>query len=164
MGVGTFNLMISHMPSKVLKLLEFIGFSGNRQIGFHELESATGMTDGLRSPLAVLISMTYHCYVEHYFGLGEGDLDYVKDLLDRTLQLYPNVSWFFQLIQFLNNGDFFWLMANQSAFFLLFAGRVAQLRCELDEALGHFERCVAIQDQWKQIHNVCYWESMFCHA
>lgn len=76
----------------MLKLLEFIGFSGNRATGFTELEAATAMTDGLRSPLAVLISMTYHCYVEHYFGLGEGDIDYVKDLLDRTLELYPNVS------------------------------------------------------------------------
>lgn len=93
MGVGTFNLMISHMPSKVLKLLEFIGFSGNRATGFTELEAASELTEGLRSPLAVLISMTYHCYVEHYFGLGEGDLNYSKELLDRTLDKYPNVSW-----------------------------------------------------------------------
>lgn len=91
MGVGTFNLMISHMPSKVLKLLEFIGFSGNRATGFTELEAATAQQEGLRSPLAVLISMTYHCYVEHYFGLGEGDLDYAKALLEKTLEKYPTV-------------------------------------------------------------------------
>lgn len=30
MGVGTFNLMISLLPARVIKLLEFIGFSGNK--------------------------------------------------------------------------------------------------------------------------------------
>ena len=93
MGIGTFNIMISHMPSKILKILEVFGFSGNRTIGFAELELATLMTDGLRSPLALLISMTYHCYVEHYFGVGEGDIGYVSSLLDKTLEKFPNVSF-----------------------------------------------------------------------
>lgn len=92
MGIGTFNIMISHMPSKILKILEVFGFSGNRTIGFAELELATLMTDGLRSPLALLISMTYHCYVEHYFGVGEGDIGYVSSLLEKTLEKHPNVS------------------------------------------------------------------------
>lgn len=30
MGVGTFNLMISLLPARVIRLLEFIGFSGNK--------------------------------------------------------------------------------------------------------------------------------------
>jgi len=30
MGVGTFNLMISMLPARVMRLLEFIGFGGNR--------------------------------------------------------------------------------------------------------------------------------------
>lgn len=30
MGMGTFNLMISMLPGRVIKLLEFIGFSGNK--------------------------------------------------------------------------------------------------------------------------------------
>lgn len=30
MGIGTFNLMISLLPAKVIKLLEFLGFSGNK--------------------------------------------------------------------------------------------------------------------------------------
>ena len=30
MGVGSFNLMISLLPARVMKLLEFIGFGGNR--------------------------------------------------------------------------------------------------------------------------------------
>ena len=60
--------MISHMPTKVIKMLEFVGFSGNRETGFIELDKATELTEGLRCPLAVLIMMVYHCYVEHIFG------------------------------------------------------------------------------------------------
>ncbi|XP_043237594.1 tetratricopeptide repeat protein 39B-like isoform X7 [Amphibalanus amphitrite] len=30
LGVGTFNLMISQLPAKILKLLEFVGFTGNK--------------------------------------------------------------------------------------------------------------------------------------
>ena len=30
MGVGAFNLMVSLLPARIMKLLEFIGFSGNR--------------------------------------------------------------------------------------------------------------------------------------
>lgn len=30
MGLGTFNLMISLLPARIIKLLEFIGFSGNK--------------------------------------------------------------------------------------------------------------------------------------
>ena len=30
MGVGAFNLLISLLPARVMKVLEFIGFAGNR--------------------------------------------------------------------------------------------------------------------------------------
>lgn len=91
MGIGTFNLMISHMPGKVLRLLEFVGFSGNRSTGFRELEHAVEMSDGLRSPLAKLIMLSYYCYVEHLFGLGNEDLSYASDLLSNVMKTYPNV-------------------------------------------------------------------------
>lgn len=34
MGVGTFNLMVSLLPGRVIRLLEFIGFSGNKVKSF----------------------------------------------------------------------------------------------------------------------------------
>lgn len=141
MGVGTFNLMISHMPSKVLKLLEFVGFSGDRALGFAELEQSTQLVDGLRHPLAVLIMLCYQCYIEHIFGLGQGDLDCVEALLHSSSRLYPN-----------------------SAFFLLFWGRFEQLKGNIDQAILNYNKCIEIQDEWKQFHNICYWELLWCHS
>lgn len=43
MGIGTFNLMISMLPSRVIKLLEFIGFSGNKVSNLMQLKYVTGL-------------------------------------------------------------------------------------------------------------------------
>ena len=37
LGVGTFNLLISLLPARVMRLLEFIGFSGSRVSAFFRL-------------------------------------------------------------------------------------------------------------------------------
>lgn len=60
--------MMSHLPSKVLKLLEFVGFSGNREQGLQELMSSASLENGVRRPLAVLVMLAYQCYIEHIFG------------------------------------------------------------------------------------------------
>lgn len=57
------------MPTKVIRMLEFVGFSGNRETGFSELEQATQLQEGLRCPLAVLIMLCYQTYIEHLFGM-----------------------------------------------------------------------------------------------
>ena len=36
MGVGCFNLMISLLPARVMKLLEWIGFGGNK-VGIYQI-------------------------------------------------------------------------------------------------------------------------------
>lgn len=48
MGVGTFNLMISLLPGRVIKLLEFIGFSGNKVSGAALLNQISNFCCALR--------------------------------------------------------------------------------------------------------------------
>ncbi|KTG47149.1 hypothetical protein cypCar_00020608 [Cyprinus carpio] len=43
LGIGSFNLMLSSLPARILRLLEFIGFSGNREFG---LSQAAGTAAG----------------------------------------------------------------------------------------------------------------------
>uniref|UniRef100_A0A8C2AKR8 Tetratricopeptide repeat protein 39B n=1 Tax=Cyprinus carpio TaxID=7962 RepID=A0A8C2AKR8_CYPCA len=88
LGIGSFNLMLSLLPARILRLLEFIGFSGNREFGLSQLQEGAG-SHSLRSILC---------------KTG-----------DRT-------------------------------------------------ALVKFQECISAQQQWRQIHHLCYWELMWCHS
>uniref|UniRef100_A0A1I8JL98 VPS9 domain-containing protein n=4 Tax=Macrostomum lignano TaxID=282301 RepID=A0A1I8JL98_9PLAT len=60
MGIGAFSLLVSMLPATVLRLLQFIGFSGDRQFGLEQLEAAAAVTDSLRAPLAQLLLASYY--------------------------------------------------------------------------------------------------------
>ncbi|KAH9517525.1 Tetratricopeptide repeat protein 39B, variant 3 [Dermatophagoides farinae] len=97
--------------------------------------------NGLRRPLAVLIMLAYQCYVEHIFGLGDGDMQCVDTCLDYGLSEHPD-----------------------GAFFLLFLGRKKQLTGQINEAIEALKRCISVQNEWKQFHNICHWELLWCYA
>jgi hypothetical protein len=83
--------MISNLPQRVIRYLEFAGFSGDREFGLNELEkSAT--SNGLRALFSALLILGYHTFVTHIFGNADGDLDKCHMLVERYLRLYPNVS------------------------------------------------------------------------
>ncbi|KAF6024743.1 hypothetical protein EB796_016951 [Bugula neritina] len=68
MGIGAFNLMISQLPARVLKLLEFVGFSGNRSLGLSELRIGADKIHSLRGPLCSLILLGYNTMVTYILG------------------------------------------------------------------------------------------------
>ncbi|GIX85644.1 tetratricopeptide repeat protein 39A [Caerostris extrusa] len=116
MGVGTFNLMLSQLPSRVLKLLEFIGFSGNRQLGLKELDAGFAMKESLRSPLCALILVTFHTLVTYIFGCGDGDIDASEIIVNDMLVRYP-----------------------EAALFIFLSGRIKQLRGQIDDAISTYQ-------------------------
>lgn len=86
MGNGTFNLMISLLPARVIKLLEFIGFSGNKQMGLQDLMTGAKMT-GLRQVLCVLTLLGYHLIVCYVLSHQEGDLELCNEMLEQQLSV-----------------------------------------------------------------------------
>lgn len=60
--------MISQLPTRILKLLEFIGFSGNKQLGLQELEIGCRQWDTLRGPLCSIVLITYHTFILFILG------------------------------------------------------------------------------------------------
>ncbi|GLD62272.1 tetratricopeptide repeat protein 39A isoform X1 [Lates japonicus] len=70
---------------------------------------------------------------------GEGDVEDAEKLLQPYLKKYPKGS-----------------------IFLFFAGRIEEIKGNLDAAIKRFEECCEAQQQWKQFHHMCYWELMWC--
>ncbi|KAI1305305.1 Tetratricopeptide repeat protein 39B [Halotydeus destructor] len=89
LAVGGFELMISYLPSKFIKLLEFAGFSGNRAQGLRELDVSLQLTDTVRWPVTVIIFVMYNIFLEMVFGLGETDVRSLESLVRKTSLRYP---------------------------------------------------------------------------
>lgn len=141
MGHGIFNLLMSYLPRRILRLLEYVGFSGNRTIGVDELDISINLNDGLRSVFSNLVILTYHTYIENLFGLGQYDLSKVDQLLKELAKDFPN-----------------------SAFYYLFKGRYNQMNGNLKDSLDSYQLCINAQDDWKQFHSICHWEMIWCYC
>uniref|UniRef100_A0AAY5F4E9 Tetratricopeptide repeat protein 39B n=1 Tax=Electrophorus electricus TaxID=8005 RepID=A0AAY5F4E9_ELEEL len=123
-GIGSFNLMLSLLPARILRLLEFIGFSGNREFGLAQLrDGAVGHS--LRAILCVLTLLLYHTYVCLILGN---------------------------------------LLTTPGSIILFYSARIAVLRGHFEKAQLKFQDCILSQQQWKQVHHLCYWELMWCHS
>uniref|UniRef100_A0A7N8YMW9 Tetratricopeptide repeat protein 39B n=1 Tax=Mastacembelus armatus TaxID=205130 RepID=A0A7N8YMW9_9TELE len=101
LGIGSFNLMLSLLPQRILRLLEFIGFSGNR-VSLASLEFS---------------------------------------LLEPYQHKYPKGS-----------------------IILFYSARISTLRGNFEKARARYEECISSQQEWKQIHHLCYWELMWTHS
>ncbi|XP_028998801.1 tetratricopeptide repeat protein 39B [Betta splendens] len=140
LGLGSFNLMLSLLPQRILRLLEFIGFSGNRGFGLAQLREGAS-THSLRSILCALTLLFYHTYVSLILGTGEGNLVEAEALLEPYQQKYPKGS-----------------------IILFYSARIATLRGSFEKARARYEECIDSQQEWKQIHHLCYWELMWTHS
>lgn len=141
MGIGTFNLMISLLPSRVIKLLEFMGFSGNKQLGLKDLEEGYDMKNGLRQVLCVMTLLSYHLIVLYVLSHQEGDLNACEDILKTQLSKYPNGVWF-----------------------LFFKGRLEFMKGNLDESVDWYTRSWKSQNIWPQFHHMCFWELLWVNC
>ncbi|XP_036407089.1 tetratricopeptide repeat protein 39B isoform X2 [Megalops cyprinoides] len=140
LGIGSFNLMLSLLPGRILRLLEFIGFSGNREFGLSQLREGAA-SHSLRAILSALTLLLYHTYVTLILGTGEGNLVEAEALLEPYLVKFPKGS-----------------------IILFYAARIAVLKGNFEKAQVKFQECIAAQQEWKQIHHLCYWELMWSHS
>ncbi|XP_063929008.1 tetratricopeptide repeat protein 39B-like isoform X2 [Zophobas morio] len=140
MGIGTFNLMISMLPSRVIKLLEFIGFSGNKQLGLHDLIEGY-KTDGLRQILCLMTLLGYNLIVLYVLSHQEGDIQLSEEILEKQLKKHPEGVWF-----------------------LFFKGRLEFMKGNLDTSIEWYKKSWKSQSLWPQFHHVCFWELLWVHC
>ncbi|XP_052571074.1 tetratricopeptide repeat protein 39B isoform X1 [Peromyscus californicus insignis] len=139
LGTGAFNLMLSLLPARIIRLLEFIGFSGNRDLGLLQLrEGASGTS--MRSPLCCLTILAFHTYISLILGTGEVNVVEAESLLAPFLQQFPNGS-----------------------LILFYHARIELLKGNAEKAQETFRKCISVQEEWKQFHHLCYWELMWIY-
>lgn len=141
LGAGSFNLMISLLPQRVLKLLEFIGFSGSRSVGLSELEKGYELETSIRRVLCAIVLLGYHLIVVYVLSNGEGNLVQANAILEEQLKLKPNGVWF-----------------------LFFKGRYELVQAHVDDAIVWYEKSWHSQNSFPQFHHLCFWELMWAHS
>uniref|UniRef100_A0A0K0EPD9 TPR_REGION domain-containing protein n=1 Tax=Strongyloides stercoralis TaxID=6248 RepID=A0A0K0EPD9_STRER len=140
-GIGMFNLIISIMPPKIYKLLEFCGFNGNKTFGMKELLKASEMTQTLRQPLVCIYLLSWHLIGTFILENGNVDMMLCEKLLKPLLHDYPD-----------------------GAIVLFLKGRYYLICGDIDNAIHFYNRSIKVQNTYKQFHHICYWELLFAFA
>uniref|UniRef100_A0A668AR59 Zgc:158403 n=1 Tax=Myripristis murdjan TaxID=586833 RepID=A0A668AR59_9TELE len=96
-GIGAFNLTLSLFPARILKILEFAGFSGDKEYGLSQLhDGATVMN--LRSMLCGLLLLCYYTFLTFILGTPlhpiflffAGRTEEIKGNIDEAVKLFED--------------------------------------------------------------------------
>ncbi|KAI8089817.1 uncharacterized protein BX664DRAFT_333982 [Halteromyces radiatus] len=144
LGIGTFNIILSLLPTSVIKVVEFIGFSVDRAHGLQVLISAGGWDDmeenkkpmnGLRRQLCDLVFTNYNVILANLVPLSHVNLPLAHHILACNLDRYPS-----------------------GVFFLYIDGRRLARQGNLDQAKQQYQKAIDTQKDWKQLQHMCYWD------
>uniref|UniRef100_A0A8B9HYK7 Tetratricopeptide repeat protein 39B n=1 Tax=Astyanax mexicanus TaxID=7994 RepID=A0A8B9HYK7_ASTMX len=80
--------MLSLFPARILRLLEFVGFSGNREVGLSHLRHGAA-TNSLRSILSAFTLLMFNIYITVILGTGECNLAEAEALLKPYTLKFP---------------------------------------------------------------------------
>ncbi|KAI1288314.1 Tetratricopeptide repeat protein 39B [Halotydeus destructor] len=139
-GNGMTNLGFSYLPSRVLKVIEMVGYSGDRELALKLIKQSAENRTTLRFPLISSIICAYNLYIEH-MGLGEGDVELAESILDELREKFPS-----------------------SAFLVIYYAKLRQLRGQTQDAIEYYEKTIEWNKSWKQLHVFCYWELSWSYA
>ncbi|ESO96618.1 hypothetical protein LOTGIDRAFT_143837 [Lottia gigantea] len=143
-GYGTFQLCISIMPPKILKLIEFLGFEGDREAGLNALDF-TSHSEDMKAPLATLGLLWYHTVLRPFFavdganGYSAGTSD-AEAIIASKEKDFPN-----------------------SSLFLFFRGRIHRLRVETDASITMYRRAFDEAKGQREIELMCLYEISWCN-
>ncbi|BGP12355.1 hypothetical protein JCM10213v2_000271 [Rhodosporidiobolus nylandii] len=147
LGSGMISLILSMLPSSVLKLSSVFGITGDRDSGLALLMKPGGWRagvaepamppeqEGLRRGVCDMVLLMYHLVIASYIPTGGVDLETASHILHYNLDRYPD-----------------------GIFFLYYAGRLYASQTLLAEAIDFYHRAVEAQSEFKQLAYICYWD------
>jgi tetratricopeptide (TPR) repeat protein len=170
LGMGGFNLMLSILPEKLLRIFEVIGFSGHRDFGMQCLTLGAHWTMDTKSPnikglkkkealdffsdsipvevipgtrrfMCDIMLTMYHVLLSTMIQLPGCNIPKAAEMIDKSLKKFPD-----------------------SFIYLIFKGKVSQSRKQLEDSIKEFNTVVEIQKDWRQLAHVCFWDIGLSYA
>ena len=139
-GLGNFNVIISILPSIVLRVVSALGFPSDRARGL-ELLNTCAKTPGIRQPLSALMLLFVHIVIPSFFTIRPAHhVEAASGILDDVFRDYP-----------------------EGALFLWMQGRLRRMQRDLPGAVASFTRSAAGQPAWLQLQHLCAYELGWCH-
>ncbi|XP_013916690.1 PREDICTED: tetratricopeptide repeat protein 39C isoform X1 [Thamnophis sirtalis] len=130
------------VPPNLLKIINLLGFPGDRLQGLSSLMYASESKD-MKAPLATLALLWYHTVVRPFFALDGSDtkagLQEAEEILLKKEAAYPN-----------------------SSLFMFFKGRIQRLECQINSALTSFNTALELATDQREIQHVCLYEIGWC--
>lgn len=169
LGIGGFNLILSLLPERLLKLFEFIGFSGQLEFGMQCLAigGVWPIQELLAKPKKVTkkklkqkSAINFYCdEIPQETGCGTR-----KFMCEIMLHIYhvviagtiPVPACNIPVAKRMADrglSDF-----PNSFLFLMVRGKVSQTQRELSQAVDQLGKVVEVQKDWRQLAHVCFWE------
>ncbi|GAA5897205.1 hypothetical protein JCM8208_003754 [Rhodotorula glutinis] len=147
LGNGMISLILSLLPSAVLKIMEVFGFTGDRDWALSTLMKAGGWKarveepsmdpakEGIRRPICDMVLLMHHLVIANYLPVGGVDVPTAANILHYNLDRYPT-----------------------GIFFLYFAGRLHSTETMLEDAIKSFRLAIQAQREYIQLGHICYWD------
>ncbi|CAO3651486.1 unnamed protein product [Cunninghamella blakesleeana] len=149
LGMAGFNLVLSAVPDFLLRLVEYVGFRGDRTLAMYYCRSIGGWDDylnnammpiqngkeGLRRQFTDLILIGYNIVLCKLTPLSHVDQELGNRILDYHLKLYPN-----------------------GMIFLAFKGRQLATQRKIEASKHYYQRSMNAQQLWPQLQHICHWE------
>lgn len=164
--------MLSIMPAKLLRIFEFIGFSGQREFGMKCLAlGADWPAEELESPVKQAGTIKKRA-VDFYSDtvVREEGLGLRKFVCGINLHMYHvMISSMIQLpacnIKLATKMVDSTLREHKDSFlFLLIRAKVSQTERKLERAILELEKVISVQKDWRQLAHLCFWDLGISHA
>lgn len=141
-GYGLFNLCVSLIPQKLLKVVNLIGFHGDRQAGLSALINASQSQD-MKAPLAMLALLWYHTVVRPFFAIDGDKPDSGIPAAEAIMAQHEAVY-------------------SKSCLVLFFKGRIQRCKRDIEGALKSFESSYDASAEQRELQLMCAYEIGWC--
>ncbi|KAL8570006.1 hypothetical protein ACOMHN_056438 [Nucella lapillus] len=150
-GYGAFQLCMSMVPPKILKLIEFFGFEGDLEEGLACLEDTSHSRD-MKAPLATLALLWYHTVLRPFFALDGLDRNAIA-VSEGGPARKPAGTQEAEVIIREKEAIF-----PNSSLFLFFRGRIHKLRREAEQSYAMYLKAYYEAKGQREIELMCLYE------